>query len=367
MIRATTTCFLLLVAMFLLVASANPGLELIHAQKSIGRVEDGQQITIFTGAVHFRQDTLDMFCDEAIFFENRDQLQFSGNVLIRDGRRLTVRARKILYHIKTKEAECFDAVQIKTPRDSVYAERLQYNFRTDRAAAQQRLHIHNSNDWVYLWGEEGSYKPDLNYSKVQFQARLVKIDSSTQDTLKINAHRLEYWSTEDPRAVATDTVLIRQGALTAICDSAVYFTETEQLNLYGRPWAKYEDSELSGLRMQASFDSLKLRQIVAHDEAKAISLVDSLAQKFNVLRGRSIIFDVEADKPKLITALDNASSVYYLKEDETDQGANYATSDTIRVFFKEGELDSIQIRGGAEGIFYPSDYTGARIFEGERE
>lgn len=357
----------MLLTLFLLAAATDRGLELIHAQKSVGRVEDGQQITIFTGAVHFRQDTLDMFCDEAIFFEDRDQLQFSGNVLIRDGRRRKVFSQSILYHIKSKEAECFGAVQIKTPRDSLYAERLQYNFRTDRAAAQQRVHLHNAEERVYLWGEEGLYKPDLNYSMVQSRARLVKIDSSGQDTLRINAHRLEYWSTENPRAIAIDTVIIRQGALTATSDSAVYFTESEQLYLYGNPWAKYENSELFALRMEARFDSLKLRQIVSQDEAKAISLVDSLTKKFNVLRGRVILFDVEDDRPKLITALDNASSIYYLKENDTDQGANYATSDTIRVFFTEGELDSIQISGGAEGIFYPSDYTGARVFESEPE
>jgi len=34
-------------------------------------------------------------------------------------------------------------------------------------------------------------------------------------------------------------------------------------------------------------------------------------------------------------------------------GKNVASADTIRVFFKDGQVDSIVVKGGAEGVFEP--------------
>jgi len=65
--------------------------------------------------------------------------------------------------------------------------------------------------------------------------------------------------------------------------------------------------------------------------------------------------------PELVISRLNASSKYFLNQD-ADQGSNYSTSDSIYVFFKSGKLDSIEIIGGAEGIYYPDSYKGERKF-----
>lgn len=341
---------------------ADSGLELIHADKSIGREANGEQLHIFTGDVHFRQDTLEMFCDEAVLYEVKDILEFKGSVLVSDGHR-RIRAKKIDYYIESHEAFCYESVRIRTNEDSLYAEYVTYNFKTDHASAKENIYIYNAENMVEIWGQDGIYNPDLKYSVVRTEARLTKIDTSSKDTLTITADRLEYFGGEEPRAVGIDSVVILQGKLKAVCDSAVYFTKSELVLLNKNPYAWYEDSELSGINMQAQFDSLKLKSIFVSEDAKAISRADSVLKRNNVLMGKTIEFQIEEDQPKLIIASENASSIYYLNKDGQDQGSNFATSDTIMVYFAEGELDSIKIIGGSEGIFYPSDYKGVKVFE----
>ncbi|HES59794.1 MAG: hypothetical protein JW956_05810 [Calditrichaceae bacterium] len=345
---------------------AQSGLELIHADKQVTKEQNGEIINILEGNVHFRQDTLEMYCNNAIMYEKRNKLQFSDDVLITDGHR-KLQALKIDYYTKEKIAYCFNSVRIKTRNDSMYTEYLRYNFKSDEADAKRNIYIHNSENSVQIWGQEGFYNPEKKQNRIWDNARFVKVDTSSGDTLDITAFKLEYFSGEEKKAVATKDVTILQGSLKAICDSAIYQTETEIVSLFYSPFAWYEDNKLSGKFMQAQFDSLKLKEIIVTEEAKAVSLVDSINNKENILTGNKIHFTIEKNKPKLVTATDNATSIYYLQtEKEKNQGCNYATSDTILVYFAEGKLDSIAIKGGSEGIYYPEEFKGKKVFENEQ-
>ena len=134
-------------------------------------------------------------------------------------------------------------------------------------------------------------------------------------------------------------------------------------NLYLNPYVVFEENELKGDFIKTIFDSLEIKIINVFGNAIARNHSDSLNTKTNVLKGKAIDFYIENKKPKTIIAKTNASSVYYMEENGVDQGNNYATSDTIYIYFKEGELDSIDIIGGSQGIFYPADYKGEKAFE----
>lgn len=355
---------ILLSAAFL-IAAAEPdsGLELIHADKIVGKEVDGQKLRILFGNVHFHQDTIDMYCDEAIDVDDQRLLKFIGNVLIDDGHS-RLRADSIEYFPERDLAICKNRVRMKRGSDSLYAEFFTYNFETEQAIAKKNVYLYNEKNRVQIWGDYGKYDPENKHSMIEKNSRFIKIDTSSGDTLTITAWQLNYYDREeDERAVAIDSVTITQGALRAVCDTAIYLPESEKVFLNRKPFVWYEESELSGNKMEAYFDSLKLREIYVYGEGEAKSLADSVQMKYNVLNGKEIRFFIEKDKPKKIKAIDNATSVYYLKDEESDQGVNFATADTIVIFFAEGELDSIKIKGGAEGIFYPSDYKGEKVFE----
>ena len=105
-------------------------------------------------------------------------------------------------------------------------------------------------------------------------------------------------------------------------------------------------------------ENQELREIMVMEGARAVSVVDTALQKENRLEGRAIIMYISNRKLNELLAISNARSLYHLKEGEKNQGINVASADTIKAFFKNNEVDSISVIGGAQGIYYPEDYKG---------
>jgi hypothetical protein len=124
------------------------------------------------------------------------------------------------------------------------------------------------------------------------------------------------------------------------------------------PRAQQKNNQLFGSQMELDLSGMELRQIMVRGDAIALSVEDSSAGKTNRLTGQEIIAFIVAQKIDQLWAYNNARSKYYLKEKEEEQGVNVASADTIRLYFKEGELDNISVKGGSQGIYYPAEYQG---------
>ncbi len=356
-----TTILLLLVIIFThhIVFGSDTGLELIHADKSVGKMMHSEKVRQFEGNVHFRQDTLNMYCERAIFFTEKDRTDFEGSVRINDGHR-NIQADKIEYYSESRLAICVGNVVLTDVNDSLTTGNFSYNFTTKKAIAENDLYIKNKQNGSQIWGQYGFYNPEQKYMEVNTNAKLVYVDSTGNDTLTIYGNKLEYSRLDPPMAKATGSVKIYQGKLKAFCDTAIYFPDQEIALLKQEPVSWFEENEMSGTQIQVTFDSLKLSSIHITGKARAVNVVDSLKNKINILKGKEIHFDIKNKQPQKTIAIDNASSVYYLEEEGDDNGMNFATADTIKVFFVDGKADSINIIGGSEGVYYPEDYKGVK-------
>ena len=249
---------LILIVLSGAVLSADRGIELIHADKHIGKKVNDEQLRIFEGHVHFQQDTLHMWCDRAVMHEASEKIDFIGNVTIVAGKR-TVLAERIEYYWKPRKAVCYQNVQIKSGQDSLFAQYLEYNFKTEDALARDDVYLFNSENKTHIWGQAGRHLPDENFSEVLGNAHLMKIDTAGGDTLHIFAEILQYFNQkEQKKAMAIDSVTIIQGNLKAVCDTAVYWVDEEKAVLRNQPQAWYEDNYLNAHLMEIEFDSLKL-------------------------------------------------------------------------------------------------------------
>ncbi len=338
------------------------GLILLHADKSVSTKGPNGVVRDFTGHVHFQQDTLEMFCQRAIYYAAQKKIRFSDSVRIYNGSQ-SIFADLIDYYPDSKQAVCSGNVRISTRNDSISCDFLTYNFKTDRVTAKGNVYLLNREERVQITGQRGWHVPDSGLSRVRGNARFVRVDSSGRDTLTITATVLSYHKNKKTFALATDSVVIHQNAMRAVCDSAYYFPDSEFIRLKKNPHVWYEENELQGNSMLVTLDSLEIKTIRIKGNGTAQSVADSVKGLINRLKGKIIDFDIEQRKPRLITATGNASSIYYLENDQGEyQGANYATADTIRIFFAGGKLDSITIIGGARGIYYPENYQGEMKF-----
>ncbi len=355
--------FLLLTGPVLFTLQAQDRLELIHSDVSRGSIINSKEdIKILQGNVHVRQDTLEIFCDLAVYYPHRQKAVLTGNVrLIRGSEVLT--AQKVTYFEQEKKAIAEDSVHVQRPGQELFSEYLEYYYETDQALAKRNVRIIDQESRVVVTGREGEYLPDQQRSVIRGKAHFQQVSRDEQDTLHIYARKLEYRYAPTRLAIARDSVRIYRGALTAQCDSAAYFLDDERAFLRINPSAQQENNELTGGEMELIFEQSQLQEIVVRENALAISVEDSSAGKVNRLTGKLIRAYIQDNQIRELWAVDNARSRYYLKDESGDQGFNTASADTILISFREGEVNQITVIGGSQGIYYPADYQGKKETE----
>jgi lipopolysaccharide export system protein LptA len=337
-------------------------MELIHADVSRGYVENGIPYKLLEGNVHARQDTLEIFCNRAIYSEVEKILYLKGNIRMYRGRD-TLLAHEARYFEDSQIALAEGDVQVFRPSQEMRSDYLEYHYVNDQIRARGDLFLHDMDNRVYITGESGEFIPEKKYSYVRKNSHLWRIDSTATDTLHIYSHQLEYLFSDLKKAVARDSVQIFQGNLSAKCDSAIYNVDEDIIYLKSNPEAVQENNQMLGEQMQLVLENRELREIHVTGDARAISTLDSILEKENRLEGRELIMYIENRKLARILAISNARSFYFLKEKAEDRGINVASADTIKAFLVADELDSIAVIGGAQGTFYPHDYQGKIIPE----
>ncbi len=332
-------------------------IELVHADVSRGEVRHGVSLQILEGNVHIRQDTIDIFCNRATYNPEAARLDFEGEVRILRGEE-SLTARQITYFEETRKAVARGTVRLRRPGQELATDYLEYDYQTDQALVRGNVFLHDAPQRVFITAEEGEYIPQENRAYVQRRAHLWRVDSTGTDTLHIYAQRMEYYFRPPRRAIARDSVRIIRREWIARCDSAVYLADAEQAFLEIHPRAQQKENLMLGQQIVLEMSDMQLQRIFVRRQARAVSVVDSLMGKENRLEGDEIILYITDGELTSLAAIRQARSVYYLSEEEQEQGINTATADTIRVFFKGGELDSIAVKGGAQGVYYPADYEG---------
>lgn len=350
-----STVFAISISSLLLASDGR--LYLIHADSSLGKLVEGEKVRYLVGNVKARQDTINILCDLLVFYEERDIAEFTGNVLIDDSHH-KIWANKIVYETESRTANCTGNVRISGINDSLYAEKFIYQFRSGNAWAEKNLFIWDKQNNARVRGDAGEFNAESNESHIRGNAHFEHHTPNQPDTLIITSRKMAYYGATPNRAVAEDSVRIFKGNVRASCDSAAYFVSDELVTMRINPVAWQGENEMTGMKIDFTLDSLAIDEIFLYDKAQMKSLADSLDNKFNILKGQMIQVSMFEGMPERIIARRNAISIYRIEENEVNQGTNSASSDSIIVYFKTGELDSISIIGGTEGTYYPAEWKG---------
>jgi len=332
-------------------------LELIHADVSRGIFKNGRLIRVLEGHVQARQDTLELYCDKAIYDEKEKKITLTDNVRLLRGKD-TLTAKQITYFELQQVAVAEGNVQVNRPGQFLRSDYLEYYYKTDQMRASGHLILFDKENRITITAKRGEYIPEKKTTFVEKKAHLIRLDSTQTDTIHIFSHRMEYIFDENRRAIARDSVHFIQQNLHATADSAIYFLDEDIAYLEIEPRAIQENNELFGKQMKLIMENLELKEIHVLGAARTISVEDSLLEKENRLEGQEIILYISDGKLYEIRAISNAQSIYYLKEDDEERGINVVSADTIKVFFVNNELDSIMVIGGSQGIYYPENYKG---------
>jgi len=187
--------------------------------------------------------------------------------------------------------------------------------------------------------------------------RLVKIDTSANgsiDTMVVTSHVMESFQDTIERFIAIDNVQMVKGALSARCGRSTYLVREDIIVLQTHPIIWSGENQVTGDSIRITLEEKRLRSLWAKTRAMAISRVDTaLPNRFNQLTGRELTMYFRANTLEQVDVQRNATSLYYLFDNNAPNGVNKSSGDRIFIDFLNEEVDRIKIVGGVQGQYFP--------------
>jgi lipopolysaccharide export system protein LptA len=351
------------------------------------RMENGEDVRELTGNVRFKQGNTTVWCDKAVQFLNRNEIELAGNVkIIRDT--VTLTAKKGRYYGTSRKADGEGNVKLKTPHVTLYAdfgtyyldeekaffqrnvrvvdsstiiysEQLTYYEKERRSEALLNVRIVNPEDNVRMYGNHLIHSDSTRYSRMTEQPRLLQIDTTDSgeiDTLAVKSLVMESFDDSTKRMIVKDSVVIVRGELAARSGLLNFYRRDETIELYEKPVVWYRENQVTGDTIFLSLEQNRLKTVWVKTRAFVLSQSDSLyPNRYNQLTGRMIRMSFRENKLQQTFVERNAISLYFLFGDSSGNGVNKTSGDAITMQFDDGKPNTIQVTKGIEGNYFPEN------------
>lgn len=351
------------------------------------RLENGEDVRELTGNVRFKQGNTNVWCDKAIQFLDRNEIELLGSVkIVRDT--VTLTAKKGRYFGNTRKADGEGNVKLSTSNVTLYAdvgtyflddgkaffqrnvkvidsssiiysEQLTYFEKQRRSESMLNVKIVNQQDHITMFGDHLIHSDSTRYSRMTERPRLIQIDTSadgTIDTLAVKSIVMESFDDSTKRLILQDSVVIVRGELSARSGLVNFFRSDDRIELYNSPIVWYQENQVTGDTITLNLEKNKLKFATVSTRAFVLSQSDSLYPKrYNQLTGRSIRMRFKENKLEETIVDRNAISLYFLYGDSAGNGVNKTSGDTITMHFDSGKPNTIHVLKGIEGEYYPEN------------
>jgi lipopolysaccharide export system protein LptA len=365
-------------------------IDLRHADRLEGKIMNGEEVRELIGNVHFVQfptsgGLVKVWCDRALRFMVQNKIELYGNVKVnrdsviirskegvyygnqrlmegRNGVELE-RGKTLLtavngkYFVDEKRSLFWDNVVLVDTSSIITCNIMNYFESEARSVATGNVHIFENTNGVNIYGDSLVHLEKQKFTLVMNQPRLVKIDTSASgviDTMVVVSRVMQSYQDSTDRFVAIDSVSMAKSDLSSRCGQATYFVQQDVIALQTHPIIWNGGNQITGDSIRVTMQDNKLRTLWVKTRAMAISRADTaLAFRFNQLTGRELTMYFRADKLEQVDVQRNATSLYYLFDNNEPNGVNKSSGDRIVIDFIDGAVDRIKVVGGVQGQYFP--------------
>jgi lipopolysaccharide export system protein LptA len=361
-----------------------------HADSLVGSEINGESVRELIGNVQFKQGNVKVRCNRAVQYLNSNKVSMEGEVeVIDDSLRMvgtrgmyygdnktaeafdrvmfndhltTLRANYGKYFIDEKKAYFTQNVSVEDSASTLTADELTYFREEQNSIANSNVVIVHPSNKMTIRGNHFEHFKQKKYSRMTGTPKVIQIESNndgTKDTLIVASLVLESYQDTIERLIATDSVTINRGGLTARAGFAVFMTELDSMVLRKDPIVWYatnpkEDNQVSGDSIFIKLKKRKLESVFVEGRACAISRADSIhLKRFNQMTGQEIVMHFDKDKLQQIDVDRTATSLYYLFDKGKANGMNKTSGDHVTITFSNGKIDKLKVVGGIEGQYFP--------------
>jgi hypothetical protein len=216
----------------------------------------------------------------------------------------------------------------------------------------------DSINYINILGQFAEFDDLKDYAFITGDPVLIRKDSTGKEELRITSLKMELFDGGD-KAVVTDSVHITQSKANATCGLAEFYRKKNEIFLEEKPVTWQGGDRLSGELIHLFIGKNKLVKAIVSDEAVVTSRVDTTNledQRVNILTGQQITMYFENEELYRVEVENEATSYYYIYEDEEEKGMNKIIGDKISVFLNNNKIERIIVESKPElssGTYYP--------------
>ena len=312
---------------------ADEKLRLIRADILENDIVNGQSIQYLYGNVIFEKGSMIINCEKAFNIEKNGQSSMIGEVKVVDENRSLV---------------C-DSLHFDSPNNILYG-------------------FGNSRIWdndYELTSDTITYYSDIDSGITHGNSEL------KQNNQIITSHSVYYAKQKNQDAVsytAEGNVSISEEGRTATCGKAIYKQKEQSTSLTINPQIRENKQTISGSKIVLKYKEDALDNIYIPSKANVKTYTQGIKKQktpptngdnqlkldfVNDLSGNSLkgfFYEGELDS---LQVEGMATTQYHIFEDSIYQGENIASGDTIVMQFYENDIDKIIISGGSRGEYKP--------------
>ncbi len=293
----------------------------------------------------------------------------------------TIYADTLKYHTVTEVAHFLGPTEIISPDNYIYCENGWYDTKNNVSQFNENAYLESSGQYlrgdsllyerdagmgrafnnvelydsanqVILRGEYAIYYENPEYAMLTDSTLLIQI--SDGDSLFVHADTLT--STNDTTGLykilrAYYRVKIFSNDLQGKCDSLSYLEQDSVFQLIGEPviWSKSYQLTATGIDIHMANDEPDYLDLM--NSAFIISQLDSI--RYTQIKGRDMKGYFKDAELSHIDVNGNGQTIYFARDDTRLIGVNKAESSNISIYFKDGQLDRINMITAPTAVLYP--------------
>jgi lipopolysaccharide export system protein LptA len=324
-----------------------------HANTLSVTEEGGVRRQELHGNVRITKDSLNVTCDNAVYYPDSGRIIFRDNVVFADRHR-TLFADEVTYNEFTEQVDAVNHVRVyqqdtlsASARSARYFERLNQGFLYDD------VHMREEPRRVLLTGKLGFLDHDRQYGRVTGDPVVTERDSLQKLASEIRGDTVEYFGAEK-RIRVSGNVHVDRDSLIATGTSLNYLMAEHMAELTGQPEAVRGTDDVHGDTMRLFFEKERLTRVEVIGHAVATNPADSGAlEPQNRMEGKKMTLWTENGQLSRALIEGTAIATYYVRDKSEKRGLNITSGDCLRVFFEKRKIARIRVEGGTEGIYTP--------------
>lgn len=258
------------------------------------------------------------------------------------------------YNTNTETAQFSRGATIHGKKSSIVADSLLYDKKQGLGRGIHNIKLTDSTENFTVYGQRGWYYQKSSESIVTDKP--VALQIKDEDTMLLMSDTFYYKSDSAEKFMrAYGHTSILQKDVQGKCDSMIYNFNDSIISLFKSPILWSDKNQITGDTMFIRLKAGKIDNLRVNGNAFLASEVKP--EYYNQISGRKMINNFDSGKLKSVYVEGNASSIYYLRDNETDSaeytGVNKVSCGRMIIEFDSSKVRGIRFYMQPDGKMYP--------------